>query len=236
MKWPKFPSCRNWPICLKTRAHTQRRTHGLQYSNHPPLSSLSFFLLFCLFCLFVFLVFLVFLVLFSFLSFYLFVFFVFLSFCHHYHNHVSISTTTQIFVPIRQFFNFTTHFTTNHYQYCHPPPPPPRHFLYLRETQANVLRGLQRFWGGCKVLYLRETQANVCWLLVFSMPAEIFYFFISELRISERRSKSRSRSRTDNSVLGFWYSRVSFIFINLIVQLCTISHVVPFAIAMQNLL
>ena len=49
------------------------------------------------------------------------------------------------------FLLFTTHFTTNHYQYCHPPPPTQR-FLYLRETQANVLRGLQRFWGGCKDL------------------------------------------------------------------------------------
>ena len=61
-------------------------------------------------------------------------------------------------------------------------PTTPWRFLYLRETQTNVLRGLQRFWGGCKVLYLRETQANVCWLLVFSMPPETFYFFISELR------------------------------------------------------
>ena len=34
--------------------------------------------------------------------------------------------------------HFTTNFTTNHYQYCHPPP---QLFLYLRETQANVLRG-----------------------------------------------------------------------------------------------
>ena len=28
---------------------------------------------------------------------------------------VSISTTTSIFVPIQQFFNFTTHFTTHFY-------------------------------------------------------------------------------------------------------------------------
>ena len=42
----------------------------------------------------------------------------------------SISTTTPIFVPIQQFFNFTTHFTTyvtknfttNHYHYLHQPP------------------------------------------------------------------------------------------------------------------
>ena len=53
-------------------------------------------------------------------------------------NHLiigSISTTTPIFVPIRKNLNFTTHL----------PPPPPQCFLYLRETQANVLRGLQRF-------------------------------------------------------------------------------------------
>ena len=79
------------------------------------------------------------------------------------HIYIFFFTTTPIFVPIWQFFNFTTHFTTNfttnHYQYYHPPPTT---CLYLRETQENVLRGLQRFWGGCKVLYLRETQANVC--------------------------------------------------------------------------
>ena len=49
------------------------------------------------------------------------------------------------------------------------PSTPQRRFLYLRETQANVLRGLQRFWGGCEDL----------------------------ATISERR-RSRRRSRTDN--------------------------------------
>ena len=132
------------------------------------LSSCIFFTFFT-FCLFVFLVLLVLLsflyfylfVIFVFLSFYfifLFIFlsfFVFLSFCHHYHNHGSISTTTQICVPIRQFFQFYHTFYHTFYHKPLPvllstPPPPPRHFLYLRETQANVLRGLQRFWGGCK--------------------------------------------------------------------------------------
>ena len=62
----------------------------------------------------------------------------------------SISTTTPIFVPIQQFFNFTTHFTThvttifttNHYHYLHRPP---QRFLYVRETHTNVLRGMQKF-------------------------------------------------------------------------------------------
>ena len=44
-----------------------------------------------------------------------------------------------------------------------PPPtpsPPWRFFLYLRETQVKVMRGLQRFWGGCKDLadILEEQQ------------------------------------------------------------------------------
>ena len=89
------------------------------------------FLPFCLFvflpfCLFAFLPF----CLFAFLPFYLFVF---MSFCLFVTTIIitgSIYTTTQIFVPIQQFFNFTTHFTTyfttnfttNHYHYCHPLP------------------------------------------------------------------------------------------------------------------
>ena len=87
---------------------------------------------------------------------------------------------------------------------------PPTTFLYLRETQANVLRGLQRFWGGCKVLYLRETEANVCWLLVFSMPAEIFYFLFQNCEPRCRmdakiwQESRRNRSGTDNLVLAFW--------------------------------
>ena len=133
----------------------------------------------------------------------------------------SISTTTPIFVPIQQCFNFTTKFTThfttntnlttNHYQYLLPPPtmmfyvpkrntdkcfdrpvtifnftthlpqsqilpqtttnisplPPPWCFLYIIETQANILR----FWGGCKDL---------------------------------ARTQSSSRS-TDTLAIGFWF-------------------------------
>ena len=37
------------------------------------------------------------------------------------------------------------------YFITHPNPPPWR-FLYLRETQGNDLKGLQRFWGGGKDL------------------------------------------------------------------------------------
>ena len=88
----------------------------------------------CLFCHFIYI--------------YIYIFFFFLSFCLFVTIIIimgSISTTTPIFVPIQQFFNFTTHFTTNHYHYCHPPTPPPQCFLYLTETQAIFLRGLQRF-------------------------------------------------------------------------------------------
>ena len=89
--------------------------------------------------------------------------------------------------PCTVFFYYHTNFCSNlkifqfyhtfYHKFYHKPlpvlpstPPSPQRFLYLRETQANVLRGLQRFWGGCKVLYLRETQANVCWLLVTPPP------------------------------------------------------------------
>ena len=103
---------------------------------------LSFFLSFCLFCHFcLFSLFSLFsLFLLSFLSFCLFVF---LSFCHHYHNH-------------RVNIYYHTHFCSNLtiFQFYHTfhykplpllPPTPPQWFLYLRETQVNVLRGLQRF-------------------------------------------------------------------------------------------
>ena len=57
-----------------------------------------------------------------------------------------------IVIKCRNFFttHFTANFTTNHYHY--PPPTPPQHLMYQRETQLKVLRGLQRFWGGCKYL------------------------------------------------------------------------------------
>ena len=54
----------------------------------------------------------------------------------------SISTTTPIFFPIRQFFNFTTKFTTNHYHY---PYPTPKIFLYLRET-CKDFEGVAKIW------------------------------------------------------------------------------------------
>ena len=120
-----------------------------------------FFLSFCLlvflsFCIFVFLFFCLFVFLhfcpFVFLYFCLFLFFpccpfVFCLFVTTIIISGSISTTTPIFVPIQQFFNFTTHFTTNHYHYCHPPPtmfsvpkrntgkcPPPLLLLLLWKT------------------------------------------------------------------------------------------------------
>ena len=76
--------------------------------------------------------------------------FVFLSFCLLVFIIMgSISTTTPIFVPIRQFFNFITHFTTNHYHYCHPPPTtfsvPKRNTGKCFERPAKILRGRQRF-------------------------------------------------------------------------------------------
>ena len=133
---------------------------------------------------------------------------------------MSISTTTPIFVPIQQFFNFTTpftthvttYFTTNHYhnwgvniyyntnfcsnptifqfyhtfyhKFYHKPLPllPPTTFsvpkrntgkcferpAVLPSTPPTTFSVLKRNTGKC--------------LLVFSMPAEILYFFISELR------------------------------------------------------
>ena len=123
----------------------------------------------CLFVLFVVVFFFVFL---SFLSFCLLVFvsfrlfaflpfclFVFLSFCLCVTTIIimgSISTTTPIFVPIRKYLNFTTHFnthfTTNYYHYCHSPPPPPTMFSVPKrntgkcfERPAKILRGLRRF-------------------------------------------------------------------------------------------
>ena len=46
-------------------------------------------------------------------------------------------------------FNFTTNYTTNQWDYSHLP----SHFLYLIETQVNVLRSLWTFFlGGCEDL------------------------------------------------------------------------------------
>ena len=80
------------------------------------------------------------------------------------------------------FFTFLTFYHTFYHKFYHKPLPvlpstPPQRFLYLTETQVHVLRGLQRFWGGCEDL----------------------------ATILERRSRRR-RSRTDNSVLAFWLS------------------------------
>ena len=98
-------------------------------------------------CIFVVVFFVFFVFLLSFLSFCLFCLFVTTIIIIG-----SISTTTPIFVPIRQIFNFTTHFTTNHYHYCHPPPPPPIMFSVPKrntgkcfERPAKILRGRQRF-------------------------------------------------------------------------------------------
>ena len=105
-----------------------------------------FYLFFTCFTFFFFLTFLLF----------FFFFFYFLLFTTHFTTH------------------FTTNFTTNHYQYCHPPPP--RRFLYLRETQANVLRGHS------------PPQKSSC---------------EKNLRKRQSRSRSRSRRSSDNLVLGF---------------------------------
>ena len=134
-------------------------------------------ILFCLFCLFVFLSFCPF----AFLSFCLFVFlsFCLLSFCLFVTTIIimgSISTTTPIFVPIRQFFNFTTHFTTNHYHYCQPPPTqfsvPKRNTGKCFERPAKILRGRKRFGdnlggggagggGGAEVLTIWFKVSNI---------------------------------------------------------------------------
>ena len=86
------------------------------------------------------------------LPFCLLVIFVFFPFCLFVTTIIttgSISTTTQIFVPICQFFHFTTHFTANHYHYCHPPPltfyVPKRNTGKCFERPAKILRGRQRF-------------------------------------------------------------------------------------------
>ena len=121
---------------------------------------------------------------FNFLLFFIIFFYFFLLFLIFFKTFLKLF----FFFYFFYFFDFLPHIIPHIYhKFYHKPLPvlpstPPQRCLYLRETQANVLRGLQRFWGGCKDLYLRETQANVCWLLVFSMPAEIFKFFISELR------------------------------------------------------
>ena len=133
------------------------------------LSFLSFYLFFCLFVFFVmlffccffpfflflfclFLSFCLFLCLSVFLSFCLFVF---LSFCHHYHNHwVNIYYHTNFCSnpTIFQFYHTFHHKPLPLLPPTHSPPPPLQCFLYLRETQANVLRGLQIFGGGGKDL------------------------------------------------------------------------------------
>ena len=73
--------------------------------------------------------------------------FVLLSFCLFYFCLFviikgSISTTTPIFCSNPNFFSILPQTTTTIATH------PPQQFMYLRETQANVLRGLQRFWGG----------------------------------------------------------------------------------------
>ena len=114
---------------------------------------LSFFVLFVLFvflsfCPFVLLSFLYYCI-FVFLPFCLFVFLPFFLFVTTIIIPGSISTTTPIFIPIQQFFNFTTHFTTNDYHYCHPPPTtfyvPKRNTGKCFERTAKILRGRQIF-------------------------------------------------------------------------------------------
>ena len=107
-----------------------------------------FFVFYCLF--FVFFVFLSFVFLsfcpFVFLScfpFCLFAFMFFLSFCHHYHNHgVNIYYHTNFCSNPKNNFSILPHISP---QTTATIATPPQCFLYLRETQANVLRGLQRF-------------------------------------------------------------------------------------------
>ena len=161
----------------------------------PPVF-LSFVLPCCLFCLVfvLFMAFYIFYIVFVFFVFLYFCILVFFTFCLFVFLHFcifallpfdlfvttiiimgSISTTRPIFIPIWQFFIFTTHFTikftTNHYHYCHPPPP--QCFLYLRETQET-------FWEACKDF---EGEAKIWW--------------------QSQRRRRRSKS-TDNLVLGFW--------------------------------
>ena len=66
---------------------------------------------------------------------------------------VSISTTTPIFVPIWQCFIFTRNVTTYHYHKPLPLPPPHPTTTMCSVAKVNtgkILRGLQRFWGGCE--------------------------------------------------------------------------------------
>ena len=120
-----------------------------------PFLSISIFA-FLSFCLLVFLRFCIFFFcIFAFLSFGLFKF---LSFCHHYHNHgVNIYYHTNFYLQSDNFSilphispQTTTTIATH----------PPQRFLYLSESQANVLRGLQRFGnnlgrGGAGVLTIQ---------------------------------------------------------------------------------
>ena len=144
-------------------------------------SVLYFFVVvfYCLFCVSYFFVFFdLFVVVVLFVFFLSFCLFVFLSFCHHYHNHrvhIYYHTNFCSNPTIFQFYHKFYHkFTTNHYHYCHPPT---RRFLYLRKIHANVLRGLQRFWGGGKDFATISEQDN----MHDSSGNSIFYFLVKTL-------------------------------------------------------